>query len=150
MRKFKRNRTVIYTTAGVTILLILIAIVRIGTSTYENRTRVNNATSTAELTESAAVTSETPQHIEVIYTAQGFMPATTTIERGQTIVFKNKSNNAFWPASDDHPTHQIYPEFDARRPIIPGQDFMFTFTKTGEWTFHNHLHSTQTGLIIVK
>lgn len=108
--------------------------------------QIHNAEATRSL---AAPVEEGPTPTIVLYTALGFNPATTTIKKGTTIQFKNNSNNAFWPASNNHPVHNIYPDFDAKRPIIPGQSFTFTFTKDGEWPYHNHLHSSQGGLIIV-
>src|ERR1051326_866180 len=54
---------------------------------------------------------------EVDYTSSGFSPSTLTVKAGDTVVFKNKSSSAFWPASDPHPTHTDYPGFDAKQPI---------------------------------
>lgn len=80
----------------------------------------------------------------------GFSPSVTTIGLGSTVIFKNISNQDRWPASDIHPSHQIYPEFDPKKPIPPKQSWSFTFDKPGEWKFHDHISPKLTGSIIVK
>lgn len=108
--------------------------------TSENDTRTNS-----ETTKIPAL-----KIVEVTYTAQGFKPATTTVVEGQTVEFINKSNNYFWPASNDHPSHKVYSDFDSNKPVIPGQTYSFTFEKIGTWNYHNHLNPTQVGAVIVK
>ena len=46
-------------------------------------------------------------------TDKGFEPSTLTINAGDTVKFENKSSDDAWPASNVHPTHQLYPGFDA-------------------------------------
>jgi len=82
-------------------------------------------------------------------TATGFEPSTVTIHQGETVTFINDSAKPDWPASNVHPTHQIYSEFDPKRPLAPGESWPFTFTKVGEWKFHDHLQANVTGLIVV-
>ena len=43
--------------------------------------------------------------------------------------FENESGDDFWPASNVHPTHLLYPGFDAKKPILDGGSYSFTFTK---------------------
>lgn len=85
----------------------------------------------------------------VRYSELGFLAATTTIKQYQTVDFINTSNHSFWPASNDHPGHTLYPEFDARTPITTGNKFTFTFNVPGVWNYHNHLKPSQHGVIIV-
>ena len=59
-------------------------------------------------------------------------------------------NESFWPASNIHPTHMIYPEFDAKRPVASGKDWSFTFTKKGTWRYHDHLNPEATGTVVVE
>jgi hypothetical protein len=56
---------------------------------------------------------------------------------------------SFWPASDFHPTHNLYPEFDPKKPIAQNSSWVFVFDKSGKWTYHNHLFPSQIGTIIV-
>ena len=83
-------------------------------------------------------------------TDDGFEPATLTVSSGDTVTFENDSSDDSWPASDVHPTHQDYPGFDAKKPLLPGDSYSFTFTKTGTWGYHNHLEPDVKGTIVVQ
>lgn len=86
----------------------------------------------------------------VVYTGDGgFVPNRLDVAPGTEVVFVNESERFFWPASNIHPTHAILPEFDAFRPIPPGETYAFTFENRGFWRFHNHLEPEQGGLIVV-
>ena len=86
----------------------------------------------------------------ITYTDSGFSPSTVTIDQGDAVVFENKSSKSFWPASGEHPTHLLYPEFDAKKAIAVGSSYSFTFEKVGSWPFHNHMKSGDMGTITVK
>lgn len=79
----------------------------------------------------------------------GFMPDSMTIKKGERVVFENKGKEAHWPASNIHPTHLIYPEFDPKNPIKPGENWEFIFQKVGIWRFHDHLFPDFTGSVVV-
>jgi plastocyanin len=83
-------------------------------------------------------------------TDEGFDPATLTVASGDTVTFENESSDDSWPASDVHPTHQLYPGFDAKKPLLPGDSYSFTFTKAGSWGYHNHLEPDVKGTIVVE
>lgn len=68
-----------------------------------------------------------------------FEPETLTIQRCTRIVFKNQDKISRWPASNLHPTHGIYPEFDPKEPIEVGKEWSFVFDKSGRWKYHDHL-----------
>jgi plastocyanin len=82
-------------------------------------------------------------------TNQGFEPARIEVKLGETVVFINNSSRKFWPASDLHPTHSIYPEFDAHAAIDPGGRWSFTFSKIGTWRYHDHLAPAARGVVVV-
>ena len=86
---------------------------------------------------------------EVILGENGFSPNETTIKVGDSIRFKSSLNQAFWPASDLHPTHGIYPEFDPQEPIEASNSWTFQFLKTGLWKYHDHLSPYNRGVITV-
>lgn len=85
----------------------------------------------------------------VVLTKEGFSPSSITIKQGDTVIFTTTTEQDFWPASDLHPTHGIYPEFDPREPIESDSSWSFRFTDVGDWRFHNHLNSLQMGTIKV-
>lgn len=86
---------------------------------------------------------------EIIRTQRGFEPSILTIPIGVTVTFSSRLESPFWPASNLHPNHLIYPEFDPRTPIDSGETWTFTFDRPGEWRFHDHLASEATGVVHV-
>ncbi len=86
----------------------------------------------------------------VRYSSSGFAPATLTVSVGGTVSFMNGSNTNMWVASDPHPIHNDYPDFDAGRGYAPGDTYEFTFTKTGTYGYHDHLNPTRGGTIVVE
>ena len=94
---------------------------------------------------------ESKKETRVTYNSQGFSPKTVTIKKGETVVFENKTGKNASVASDAHPTHLIYPEFDQYKTDQRGKDeFRFTFTKVGTWGYHDHLNASQGGTVIVE
>ncbi|MBI2021728.1 cupredoxin domain-containing protein [Candidatus Daviesbacteria bacterium] len=79
-----------------------------------------------------------------------FKPDEITIKKGQEVIFKNEDTDARWPASDFHPIHLIYKEFDPKRPIQPGEVWKFKFEKAGIFKFHDHLNPHLIGKITVS
>ena len=90
-----------------------------------------------------------PREWVVTYTADGlFVPERLEIVTGDTVTFVNESDYGVWPASNIHPTHEIYPEFDPLREIPPGGVWSFKFTRNGTWRYHNHSFASETGVIV--
>lgn len=97
-------------------------------------------------------------------TPTGFMPKTLIIVAGDTVTFVNKDSAPRWPASNMHPVHNTYPGsglkkcgtdeqstiFDACKGLEEGEEFTFTFNAKGTWPYHDHLHVSTAGVIIVK
>lgn len=82
----------------------------------------------------------------------GFYPEEITVKKGETVTFLTRRELPFWPASDPHPIHDTYPEFDSKKAIMPGETWSFTFDKVGSWGFHDHLaayYSTDAGVVHV-
>lgn len=78
-----------------------------------------------------------------------FEPKTLTIKKGTTVEFKNLDNQARWPASNIHPTHTIYPEFDPKEPVGVDKSWSLIFDKAGSWKYHDHLTPSIRGTIVV-
>lgn len=87
---------------------------------------------------------------EIEYTDNGFSPTEIKIKIGHSITFVNKSSNPMWVASDDHPTHMIYPEFDSKKAYSSEEIYTFTFEKVGSWNYHNHLRPNDKARVIVE
>lgn len=80
----------------------------------------------------------------------GFHPDTLTIKEGDTVRFTTINGQPFWPASNVHPTHTVYPDFDPRKPIPPDESWSYTFDDAGTYRFHDHIVSTYEGVINVE
>ncbi len=85
----------------------------------------------------------------IVFTENGFTPPNLTIYEGDTVTFSSKTGEAFWPASNVHPTHSSFPDFDPRKPLSADEKWSFTFTKAGSYKFHDHINSTFEGEITV-
>lgn len=80
----------------------------------------------------------------------GFHPSKLVIKEGDTVVFNSNTGEPFWPASNVHPTHTAFPDFDPKQPVAPDDTWEFTFTKPGTYLFHDHIASIFEGEIIVE
>ena len=85
----------------------------------------------------------------IVLTDKGYEPAELYIKQGDTVVFSSTRNFPYWPASDKHPSHSIYPEFDPKQPIAPTDTWEFDFKNSGTWNYHDHLNSSIRGIIHV-
>lgn len=81
---------------------------------------------------------------------EGFISKTLSIKRCTQVTFINTGKEMHWPASDLHPTHSIYPEFDPLEPLEPGESWSFVFDKIGNWKCHDHLTPLQRCMISVS
>ena len=87
--------------------------------------------------------------MRILLTENGFSPAEATVTRGTTVIFTTGRDKPFWPASNLHPTHEIYPELDPKEPVDPPKTWSFRFNKIGSWRYHDHLWPAYTGTITV-
>lgn len=87
---------------------------------------------------------------EMILGENGYEPENITIKQGDIILFSTSGDQPFWPASDIHPTHGIFPEFDPMEPVPADSAWAFQFNKVGAWSYHDHLYPYFTGTITVE
>ena len=92
---------------------------------------------------------EGKEGVVITLTDKGFQPSEVSIKKGETVTFKTTAGELFWPASNLHPSHLLYPEFDPKEPIQPDASWSFTFETAGVWKFHDHLAPYFTGTITV-
>lgn len=85
----------------------------------------------------------------IVRTNNGYEPRDVIIKVGEAVSFVNESDEFHWPASDVHPTHTIYSEFDPDAPVAPGETWTFVFTRAGEWKYHDHIRANLRGTITV-
>lgn len=82
-------------------------------------------------------------------TPSGFEPSEAVVDQNSSIIFINKDKEPRWPASNIHPTHDLYPEFDPQKAIQPGESWAFKPQKEGEWKYHDHLKPHLRGALTV-
>lgn len=86
----------------------------------------------------------------VVLSNDGFTPKRLDVSEGQLVRFVNNSDERMWIASNIHPTHEIYPEFDTKQPISSGGDWVFNFKINGFWRYHNHMSPENGGIVVVS
>lgn len=82
-------------------------------------------------------------------TPNAFEPAEVKVDEDSTIIFINQDTVGRWPASNIHPTHELYPEFDPKKNINPGESWSFKPKKPGVWKYHDHTNPHLRGTITV-
>lgn len=94
--------------------------------------------------------SEIKGEATVTMKTDSFDPETLTIQKCTKVTFVNQDTVSRWPASNLHPTHGIYPEFDPLKPVEAGKEWSFVFDKVGNWKYHDHLIPSLRGTIAVS
>lgn len=92
---------------------------------------------------------ESKESVTILMEKDQFAPDTIEIKKGTKVIFKNEDIEDRWPASNLHPTHGIYPEFDPQQPITVGGQWSFVFDKVGSFKYHDHLLPSLRGVITV-
>jgi plastocyanin len=88
--------------------------------------------------------------VTVQMTPEGFSPSKITFRPGTAVKFANQDSRPRWPASNIHPSHDIFPEFDPKKPVAPQQEWTFLFDREGIWRYHDHILPDLVGTITVE
>ena len=92
---------------------------------------------------------QSPRTHIIIRTESGFKPRDITVRQGDTVQFIAEHGATYWPASDAHPSHAFYRDFDPRRALLPEETWSFVMDRPGLWPYHDHLHPGLRGTITV-
>jgi|GEM_PF-1711160 len=111
---------------------------------------VRSSSSSVRLPACSENTSMSAGFHQICSREEGFFPADIIIHKGDTVIWVNDSDDYMWPASDVHPTHEMYSAFDSQKPITSGGSWSFTFDQAGVWTFHDHLFPDHVGTVTVR
>lgn len=133
-------------------IFVVVAVVVVGTLyAYLEKRGAQNLSDGSE-TNSITETNDIAivRTVTIVVDDNGFTPKEIDILKNTQVVFKIEGTRAHWPASDIHPTHGIYPEFDPQRALMPGEEWSFVFTKEGSWRMHDHLSPRMLGRITVS
>lgn len=140
------------------LILTVVGLVILGMGAYVLMANNTERQPTLATSPSSIVSEQNPpptpknNAVTVNYDNNGFSPQNIEITKGTTVNFINKSDIPLWVASDPHPAHTDYPEFDTPKVTgdLPrlGEDFSFTFEKTGIWKYHSHTASGDGGPLV--
>lgn len=89
-------------------------------------------------------------NMTIRYDEDGFTPTVLRVKLGATVTFRNDSTERLQIASNPHPTHTDYRLFNDTRARLQGESFVFTFNRLGSFGYHNHLHPSMGGTIVVE
>lgn len=103
----------------------------------------------AQLRTETVVDLRASDNVDIVLTEQGFEPRDIRIRPGTAVTFSTNREFRYWPASNSHPLHNLYPLFDPKEPIEPTDTWSFTFNDPGAWGYHDHMRSYFTGTIYV-
>lgn len=98
---------------------------------------------------SSSSSSHVSKTFTIKYTDTGFEPSVLSIRQGDVIKFRNDSEFGMWVASNPHPSHSDYPEFDERTSVGQSIEYFFTFNRVGTWGYHNHNNPNHQAVIVV-
>jgi len=100
----------------------------------------------------AATRTETVKSLAVVsITEAGFSPATIKVSPGTTVTWTDNDTQPHWVASDPYPTDTGLSGFNAREALQNGDQYSFTFAKTGTFTYHDQLNPyTFKGSVVVQ
>lgn len=126
------------------IIIVLVVAVVLGGAAYV----IIGKKESSQATTPDPAPAEMSGHV-IVQNAQGFAPSELTVTVGETVTFRTENGKPFWPASDLHPSHLVYSDFDPKQPVPPTESWSFTFDRAGSWRFHDHLAPYFTGTITV-
>ena|SRR3989344_3148129 len=150
------QKIISWISVAILIIIVILALTRKSNNTQIDESDTNQNAATSE----EIGTAGNEDNFNVSYDGTRFDPETFTIPAGSVVTFTNKSENVMWVASDNHPSHTLYPGSsiancgkELETPIFDqcknGETFTFTFNEIGTWKFHNHLNPRATGTIVV-
>lgn len=79
------------------------------------------------------------ENASVEITSNQVNPVEIKIRKGSSVVWNNKDEQPHQIASDPHPLHTNFSSLNSQI-IEPSGTYSFTFTKSGTYTYHDHLN----------
>lgn len=144
-------------------LVALVLVVTVSGCTTFTQNESSSDRMPAESGQTSEPTNLSDSSAVVYYTSSGFQPSTITVEQGETVRWINNASNGMWVGSDQHPQHTGYSGSSLREhcqdgdqntaafdQCSTGEQFSFTFEKTGEWGYHNHVRYSDSGTVVVE
>ena len=140
------------------LLIICLSLITLSACSYTSNTGSNEAAPGSTTGNKIADKAPQAKTNVVTYNENGYSPSSIQIKKGETVTFKNNSDQGMWTASSIHPTHTVYPTtggcigstFDSCKSVLKDDEWSFTFDEVGVWKYHNHLKATDFGEIVVS
>lgn len=129
-------------TNSLAIIVIIVLVIVGGFIAFINLQK--NATKTTQPSVKAL-----PKEVQVVLTSSGFDPESVTIEKGSAVRWVNDTEDKATVNSDDHPTHKEFKELNLGE-FENDSTLVHIFTTLGTYTYHDHLHPTRKGTVIVR
>lgn len=92
---------------------------------------------------------QTQPSVTVTVTSAGFSPSTVTIKSGTRVIWINKSGGSVTVNSAGHPTHLLYPALNLGE-FGNDSSVQLVFDKPDTYKYHDHLHPSNTGTVVVQ
>ena len=139
---------------GVVVLVGGYLLLQQGFSTKAPQTIVTPASTSSPSanmgTQSATATSGAMvKETMVTVTSAGFSPETVTIKAGETVKWTNNDTADHHVASSVHPSHLLYPALNLG-VVKPKASVMLKFPTAGTYKYHDHLHPSLSGVVVVQ
>lgn len=90
------------------------------------------------------------QPVQVYITPTGFEPTTMSIKRGTPVEWVNTDTKPHWVESDPFPEATGLPDLNSRQAFGPNESYTYTFSKTGDFTYHDQTDPLKSGIIHVE
>lgn len=105
---------------------------------------------TSTQTQPATESATTPAKKNMVtISGNGFDPKSITVKMGEEVTWTNSDTVNHTVNSNPHPTHGLYSMLNLGA-IQPGASKSAMFEKSGTYTYHDHLHPSLIGTVIVQ
>ena len=139
------------------IAVVIVLVLAGGYFLVSNNSQTTNSTPSASSTEnqtpSTAVTESMEEDLSketnITLTQEGFAPQEITIKAGDKVVWTNNSGDVATVDTSNHPTHQDYPPLNLGQ-FQDGEKHELIFDEPGTYMYHDHLHATRFGKVVVE
>lgn len=139
--KYSKKQRGLFLVAALSALLVIAIVIALVT---QNNTQQKTPTTSTEQV------SNLPEAL-VSITAEGFMPQTITVKKGQSVIWTNNDGAPHQVSTDPHPTEDGLAGFAAPAPVQPNESYSFTFEESGTYTYHDHLNPEKfLGTVVVE
>lgn len=128
--------------------IVALGAIALGGCRTQSQTTSATSTQASDTSQSASGEAMVDQTV-ITFDGTSFSPSELRAKAGESIAVKNMSTGIMQFSSDPHPTHTLFPELNLGA-IGPGSSRTFTISKSGTYSYHNHLNPSQKGTIVVE